>query len=59
MLNQCAGFVSSKVPANAADLVVRKGIMHTIFNNLAQHANMTADMNLSIQYLEQALEAAE
>lgn len=33
--------------------------MHTVFNNLAQHANMTADMNLSIEYLEKALQAAE
>ena len=33
--------------------------MHSVLNNLAQHANMTADMNLSIEYLEKALEAAE
>ena len=33
--------------------------MHAIFNNMAQHANMTADMDLSIEYLEKALESAE
>ena len=33
--------------------------MHSVFNNLAQHANMTADMKRSIGYLEKALEAAE
>ena len=33
--------------------------MHTVYNNLAQHANMIADMNLSLDYLERALEAAE
>ena len=33
--------------------------MHTIYNNLAQHANMVADMNMSIEYLEKALLAAE
>jgi len=33
--------------------------MHTVMNNLAQHANMTADMALSITYLEKALSSAE
>ena len=47
------------VPQLVARIVITKGIMHTVFNNLAQHANMVADMNRSIEYLEKALEAAE
>ena len=40
-------------------MVIKKGILHTVFNNLAQYANMTGDMDSSIEYLEKAVEAAE
>lgn len=33
--------------------------MHSVYNNMAQHANMTADMDLSIEYLEKALDSAD
>ena len=33
--------------------------MYTVLNNQAQHANMMADMDRSIEYLEKALESAE
>ena len=49
----------TKVPSHVAIMVQKKGILHTIMNNLAQHANMTADMNKSIEFLVKALEAAE
>ena len=58
-MRKCAEFIDSKVPHHVAVIVVKKGIMHAVFNNMAQHANMTADMDLSISYLEKALEAAE
>ena len=47
------------MPHHVSVIVVRKGIMHSVYNNMAQHANMTADMDSSIEYLEKALEAAE
>lgn len=47
------------MPAQVSAIVVKKGILHAVLNNLAQHANMTADMNLSLEYLEKALEAVE
>lgn len=59
VLRQCQEFLQGNIPQQAADIVLRKGILHTVFNNLAQHANMTADMHLSIDYLEKALLAAE
>ena len=59
MLRQCQDFMERGVPQLVAQIVLTKGIMHTVFNNLAQHANMVADMNCSIEYLEKALEAAE
>ena len=33
--------------------------MHAVWNNLAQHANTTYDMHLSIEYLEKAIEVGE
>jgi len=59
ILHQCYDFLDSRVPHQVATVVIRKGIMHSVLNNLAQHANMNADMNLSIEYLEKALEAGE
>lgn len=59
MLNQCQDFIANGVPPRVAQIVLKKAILHTVFNNLAQHANMVADMNTSIQYLEKALIAAE
>ena len=59
VLRQCEDFLQKQTPPAVSILVVKKGIMHSVLNNLAQHANMTADMNLSIEYLEKALEAAE
>ena len=58
-MRQSAEFLDRKVPHYAAVIVVKKGIMHSVYNNMAQHANMTADMDLSIEYLEKALYAAE
>ena len=37
----------------------KRGVMHTVLNNLAQHANMMADMDSSIKYLEMALRSAQ
>lgn len=59
ILKQCEDFMRTKVPSHVAIMVQKKGILHTIMNNLAQHANMTADMNKSIEFLVKALEAAE
>jgi len=59
ILRQCLTFMESKLPPRVASIVLTKGIMHTVFNNLAQHANMVADMNASIEYLERALKAGE
>ena len=47
------------MPPRVAQVVLVKGIMHTVYNNLAQHSNMVADMNSSIDYLEKALASAE
>ena len=59
VLRQCQEFLENKVPPQVSTIIVKKGIMHSVFNNLAQHANMTADMNASMQYLELALECAD
>ena len=39
--------------------MTKRGVMHAVWNNLAQHANTTQDMHLSIEYLEKAIEVAE
>ena len=59
VLRQCEDYALRSCPPKVAQIVVQKGILHTIYNNLAQHSNMVADMNSSIDYLEKALEAAE
>lgn len=59
VLRQCEAFILRETPASVGRIVARKGIMHTVYNNLAQHANMTADMGSSIQFLEKALVVAE
>ena len=59
MLHQCKEFIVSGVTPTVAQMVLKKGILHTVFNNLAQYANMTGDMDSSIEYLEKAVEAAE
>ena len=59
VLRQCQEFLENKVPPQVSTIVVKKGIMHSVFNNLAQHANMTADMTLSLEYLEKALDSVE
>ena len=59
ILRQCEDFLAQRVGPSVKKLILTKGIMHTVYNNLAQHANMTADMDLSIEYLEKALQAAE
>lgn len=51
--------MESGVPPRVSAIVIAKGILHSVFNNLAQYANLTSDMNTSIEYLEKALEAAE
>ena len=55
MLHQCGDFIERGVPPRVAAISINKGIMHTVYNNLAQHANMVADMSSSIQFLEKAL----
>ena len=59
VLRQCQEFLENKVPPQVSTIIVKKGIMHSVFNNLAQHANMTADMTLSLDYLEKALDSVE
>ena len=59
ILKQCENFVRSGVPENGAKIVTKKGLLHTVLNNLAQHANMMTDMDKSIEYLEAALVCVE
>ena len=46
------------MPAKVVIMCKKRGVMHTVLNNMAQHANMMADMDRSIEYLEAALESA-
>lgn len=55
ILRGCEDFVRNGVPERGAKIVTKKGLLHTVLNNLAQHSNMMADMDQSIEYLEAAL----
>jgi len=59
ILRQCENFVRAGVPEHGAKIVTKKGLLHTVLNNLAQHANMMTDMDKSIEYLEAALVCVE
>ena len=59
ILNQCQEFVQNQCPDAISSLILKRGIMHAVWNNLAQHCNMTNDMHQSIEFLEKAVEVAE
>lgn len=58
VLRICEDFIKNGLPHPVKNLAKKHGVMHTIFNNMAQHSNMMADMDRSIEYLEAALESA-
>ena len=58
VLRICENFIKNQLPPKVVIMCKRRGVMHTVLNNMAQHANMMADMDLSIEYLEAALESA-
>ena len=47
------------LPPTAKKLSVKYGMMHTVYNNLAQLANLMGDMKNSIHYLRKSLKAVE
>ena len=59
VLRNCENFIKNQTPPYVSRMCKVRGVMHTILNNMAQHANMMADMDRSIEYLELALESAQ
>ena len=59
VLRGCEDFMKNRMPPSGIRVVKKRGLMHTVFNNLAQHANLMADMPRSIDYLKMALEVAD
>ena len=59
VLRMCETFIRSQLPKRIEHFCRKRGVLHTVLNNQAQHSNMMADMDRSIEYLEKALESAE
>ena len=59
ILKVCEAFIDGQLPPKVDAMAKKRGVMHTVLNNLAQHSNMMADMDSSIQYLEFALRSAQ
>ena len=59
VLRLCENFIRGQLPKRVELFCRKRGVMHTVLNNQAQHSNMMADMDRSIEYLEKALESAE
>ena len=48
VLRDCENFIKNQIPAKVVMMCKKRGVMHTVYNNLAQYANMHADMDRSI-----------
>ena len=59
ILRACEQFFKNDLPESAKLISRKKGLLHTVYNNLAQHSNIQADMESSIDFLKQALEVAD